>query len=320
MIFKHSLFSFIKDLRAFGNIVPDRQAHFDAAATSLPVSETGANLCEKSLHPQQQTFVVSKVESTESGTKAELKGETAAFFRCGQSVNILTDTAVYPCFLVSSPKESKKGNYTIFTSSVSACEYLKSAGSITVSAPVGTFFYQSIRDGRNIAFCVDETGKPVSEAIIADAAENYPDVKTICVSSVAEIPEGFAVFAIGTHAFCKDIPDYIGGKKVRKLRTDEPVRCCDNKEYNCRIIRGEASIEIKVSSSETLLAAFEKHNLLTAVKCRDGECGFCRCRLLEGEVFTLGVSDKDGLREADSVFGYIHPCRCFPDSDITVKF
>ena len=74
---------------------------------------------------------------------------------------------------------------------------------------------------------------------------------------------------------------------------------------------------IPVSSSESLLTAFDRAGLCAPSRCRSGECGWCRSRLISGEVF---IPEKtDGRREADKEFGYIHPCSTFPLSDVVVE-
>ena len=68
---------------------------------------------------------------------------------------------------------------------------------------------------------------------------------------------------------------------------------------------------------ETVLTALEKAGIAVPVRCRSGECGFCRSKLVSGEVF---IDDSaDYRRIADAQFGYIHPCCTFPKGDITIK-
>jgi ferredoxin len=47
-----------------------------------------------------------------------------------------------------------------------------------------------------------------------------------------------------------------------------------------------------------------------------GECGFCRTRLVSGEVYIR--PDSDGRRAADKQFGFIHPCSSYPLTDLEV--
>ncbi|MBQ5489636.1 MAG: 2Fe-2S iron-sulfur cluster binding domain-containing protein, partial [Oscillospiraceae bacterium] len=52
-------------------------------------------------------------------------------------------------------------------------------------------------------------------------------------------------------------------------------------------------------------------------RCRAGECGWCRSRLLSGTVFI--PQENEMRRWADVNYGYIHPCCSFPTSDLTLE-
>ena len=88
------------------------------------------------------------------------------------------------------------------------------------------------------------------------------------------------------------------------------------KTFTARVkICGE-EYEIPVSADEPVLVAFERAGLKAPSRCRSGECGWCRSRLISGEVF---IPEKtDGRRWADKEYGYIHPCSTFAASDIYV--
>ena len=90
-----------------------------------------------------------------------------------------------------------------------------------------------------------------------------------------------------------------------------------NKEYNIKVHIGKSTIDIKGSSSETVLVALERNGIKNDSHCRSGECGFCRSLLLNGEVFVS--PQNDGRREADKTYGYFHPCSSYPISDLEVK-
>ena len=70
-------------------------------------------------------------------------------------------------------------------------------------------------------------------------------------------------------------------------------------------------------SNESILVALERAGIEAPARCRSGECGFCRSKLLEGEVFI--PQNTDGRRLADIKFGYIHPCSTYPMSDIKIR-
>ena len=87
--------------------------------------------------------------------------------------------------------------------------------------------------------------------------------------------------------------------------------------FQAKVTIFDKTYTVPISSSESLLTAFDRAGLYTPSRCRSGECGWCRSRLISGEVF---IPEKtDGRREADKEFGYIHPCSTFPLSDVVVE-
>ena len=87
--------------------------------------------------------------------------------------------------------------------------------------------------------------------------------------------------------------------------------------FKARIIIHDKEYEIPASANEPLLIAIERAGITAPSRCRSGECGWCRSRLLSGEVYIPAVTD--GRREADKDFGYIHPCSSFPLSDVVLE-
>lgn len=89
------------------------------------------------------------------------------------------------------------------------------------------------------------------------------------------------------------------------------------KEYSITVInRGTQSV-IKASSNETVLCAFERAGIEVPARCHTGECGFCRSKLVSGKVYIPEGEDK--RRVADMQFNYIHPCCCYPESDLEIR-
>ena len=66
----------------------------------------------------------------------------------------------------------------------------------------------------------------------------------------------------------------------------------------------------------TLLRAMEAAGINAPSDCRSGRCGWCHSQLLSGEVYV--PQSVDGRREADKLYGYIHPCCAFPLSEVTI--
>ena len=73
---------------------------------------------------------------------------------------------------------------------------------------------------------------------------------------------------------------------------------------------------VPCASGETVLVAMERAGLTPPSRCRSGECGWCRSKLVSGTVFTPERTEH--RRKADLAYGYIHPCCSFATSDLTV--
>lgn len=88
------------------------------------------------------------------------------------------------------------------------------------------------------------------------------------------------------------------------------------KQFTLTVIAFNETYKIPCNSEESLLVAIERAGLNIQSKCRSGECGWCRSRLVSGNIF-VPVS-ADHVRIADRKYGFIHPCSSYPLSDITL--
>ena len=70
-------------------------------------------------------------------------------------------------------------------------------------------------------------------------------------------------------------------------------------------------------AEQSLLRTLEAAGIAAPSHCRSGECGWCHSRLVSGQVYT--PKSVDGRREADLIYGYIHPCCAFPISDVVIE-
>ncbi len=88
--------------------------------------------------------------------------------------------------------------------------------------------------------------------------------------------------------------------------------------FLCKVIKsGQVIATVPCSSEESLLVALEREGISVPSKCRSGECGFCRSKLLQGNVFI--PKDTDYRKAADSSYGIIHPCVSYPMSNLTLE-
>lgn len=91
----------------------------------------------------------------------------------------------------------------------------------------------------------------------------------------------------------------------------------ENQTYKLRIMSSSIDTTVDARSDESVLVAIERAGISAPSKCRSGECGYCRSRLISGEVFI--PLESDGRRAADKKFGYIHPCASYPLSDLHIQ-
>jgi len=89
-----------------------------------------------------------------------------------------------------------------------------------------------------------------------------------------------------------------------------------DKIFNVHIKMCSKEFDIPCNANETILVAFERAGIAGPNRCRGGICGWCRSKLLSGEVFV--PEQVDGRREADKVYGYIHPCASYAVSDLSL--
>ena len=83
--------------------------------------------------------------------------------------------------------------------------------------------------------------------------------------------------------------------------------------YPLTITSDGSAVTVNAAAGETVLVALERAGISPRAYCRSGTCGFCRARLLAGEVWT------DPERAAAPSDGIFHPCCSFPRSALTVE-
>lgn len=99
-------------------------------------------------------------------------------------------------------------------------------------------------------------------------------------------------------------------------RDDYPADAKD-KVFTITVKQGPDEYTISAQAGESVLTALERAGIKAPSRCRSGECGWCRSRLLEGSVYL--PEENEGRRWADKKYGYIHPCASFPVSDLAIE-
>lgn len=154
----------------FLKLVPNREKVIESApATAVPHQDTYTpNKLAKALHPSVQHVVIANIEEFSKDVKRftfvpnEAKGTKAlAYFSAGQylSVSLKVGDAVItrPYSISSSPKQSIDGKYQLTIKRVDgglATNYVldnwKVGDEVELSAPLGSFKYEPLRDAKTI--------------------------------------------------------------------------------------------------------------------------------------------------------------------------
>ena len=141
----------------------------------------------------------------------------------------------------------------------------------------------------------------------------------------------FSVFAAGSkgmYDFLDGEAEKLGLKKkyYRKELYDNVSRPWEyegypmeakDKTFNLKIKMCDKVFDIPCAANENIMVALERAGIAGPNRCRGGVCGWCRSKLLEGNVFIPELTD--GRRGADKEYGYIHPCASFALSDAVIE-
>lgn len=110
--------------------------------------------------------------------------------------------------------------------------------------------------------------------------------------------------------------ELFGSAKEPWKLPDYPAEAKD-KVFNLHVKMCDKEYDIPCNANENMLVALERAGIAGPNRCRGGICGWCRSKLLSGEVFI--PENTDGRRDADKVYGYIHPCASFALSDVSIE-
>ena len=143
--------------------------------------------------------------------------------------------------------------------------------------------------------------------------------------------EPYSVFLCGPEAMYRflkpeieklGLPERLFRRKLIDV-TKTPWECdgypqeAKGKQFSIVVRQGPQEWTIPASADEPVLIAVERAGIKAPSRCRAGECGWCRSRLLKGEVFI--PQENEMRRWADVHYGYIHPCCSFTVSDLELE-
>ncbi len=339
--------SFKEDLKGFLSLVPNRIKAINESSNEPLPKKYGVNALASELHPSVLKLTVSDVNEIADGVKiltlTDGENNKLPYFRAGQNINIKNEGFSTPFSLLSCPGSGVYEIAVFSDNKDSVSQYLfnlQAGSNLVTSGPEGLFYYISLRDKNNVtAFC-DNQGAPALISMaksISCGIENY-NLKIIyfdengnyifrnivkelpvAIEYVSDFPEtktNFDKFFVsGTNGFCGLALQKFPNARINVVNPPQYSGEATN-EYQCTVIFRDKKFVFTCKDNETLLSAFERNSVPSAAKCKIGECGYCRCKLIEGDVETISVHSVDSLRQADKKYNFIHPCRAFAKSDV----
>ncbi len=176
--------------------VKTRTKHIEAAEASIPSSWYNPNELAKRLHPAVQSCVIAKVVDHGGAKSFTLVPNAAkgtaemAYFRASQyvsvSLNIDGAPVSKPYTIRSNPKDAlgrENTSYTLtvkLTSPAYASKWIldnwKEGDEVSISGPLGDFYYQELKDAKNVIALAGGSGiTPFYSmaAAIADGIEDF---------------------------------------------------------------------------------------------------------------------------------------------------
>ncbi len=384
----------LKDMLNFKNLPLRRDKAIEAAEDKEIVTSFPININAKTLHPDYQRMVVSKIiDRPQSDAKTfvlkKADGSRAAWFRAGQYVSVkfkIGESFVSrPYSISSSPERTKEGNVYITVRraqngfvSEHMLNDLKVNDTVMISGPDGFFYHDRLRDSRNVvaiaggsgitpflsmAYAIRDGiedfnltilfGSRTEESILFRSElegimEETEKVKVIHVLSddrkdgyehgfsSADLirkyaPEDYSLFICGPEGLYRfmdqEVPKLgLPKRRIRREILGASSSVVDNEDFpqeakgrsfRLKIVQGPAVHETTARSDESILIAIERAGIVAPSKCRSGECGWCRSKLLSGSVYIPERNDERRLM--DSRTNHIHPCVSFPTSDIVIE-
>ena len=325
---KHTFLSFFKDLKAFLGIKKERLAAIEKAPTDDIKGVFGVNRLASDIHPEDfRAFVICKKHEAD-GTFLVLKSEDGStpVFKPGQYAAV-KGTCYPKMFFIT---EISDGTVTIFTDKEFS-DSVNEGGLLTLSLPEGHCYYEPLRDSKSVYLCFDKFGKGAEAAFSADGNVNgflktyeYEDDVSLDAFIKNAAEEKATVFIFGNEKFVLDAlrlseKNGIIRKNCRYeiISSEKPVLL--HKEFLCKVaVKGELT-EIPCFSDEPISVSLYNAGIPVNIKCGSGKCGYCRIKLVSGEIKTYFPEGEDPVRMADKKYSFIHPCRSYPLSDISLS-
>lgn len=162
------------DMLKFSNLPKVRQKKINATEAKEVTADFPINDFARKMHPDRQEFVVESILPHENaGAKTfvlkRADGESAAYFRAGQYLvtrfKIGDSLVSRPYSITSSPKDTEDGRVALTVKGIPGGfvsdwvqKNLSVGDTVVTSAPLGSFYYEGLRDCKKVIAVAIENG------------------------------------------------------------------------------------------------------------------------------------------------------------------
>jgi ferredoxin-NADP reductase len=182
----------IRDLLAFSKLTKTREKKFEKASAK-PIEKDTLKALAKDLHPDYQHLIIDKIIDNTKSTKTYRLipdsefNEELALFRAGQYLSFKVNVNGYeitrPYTISSSPTDALAGFYEVSIKKEEngfltnfMWDNWKVGTKVTSSGPQGFFYFQPLRDSKNIAAIAGGSGITAFRSIAKEIAEGSLDI------------------------------------------------------------------------------------------------------------------------------------------------
>ena len=334
--------SILKDVRNSGSI-PQKRSEMIETAPNTPLREVyPANELADKLHAKNFALTVTSCceEDDVIITTLEPENEMTLYFREGQQLALKFAESKNSFSVPVMSVSGKKKLIACVTKLSPAYDLFKNSDGKKLMGISfeGNFFYNSLRDGDKICVLTDINGVASVHSIVSAASKasfyvyffggDINNFRNLALIPSSELPDfeklgRCSVYVCGSHEFCEKIQAEIKSSgyspiSLRILDLGVQEETPSQITHKCTVLCKGKTYEFECREGEKLLYALENADIPVNGKCANGECGYCRSRLLSGEIRFL-AHKADRRTAADVIYGYIHPCCVTPESDITIE-
>ncbi len=255
--FKITIKSNNRDLRSFMKLVPTRKKKIEEASNE-PITTDAMNTLARRLHPERQYLVIDQIKDETKTAKTfklvpdpDSETKELAYFRAGQYLSLKVDIngvkITSPYSISSSPSDTLSGFYEITIKKEDngfLTNYIwdnwKVGTKVVSSGPEGFFYYENLRDAKNIVGIGGGSGITPFRSIAKDIVDGKIDAKLVLLYGSSD--EEDIIFYDEFKELESKYPDKI--KTIFVLSCDEVTLAgCEKGFITTDIIKKYADVE-----------------------------------------------------------------------------